>query len=255
MADKTFIELIRSRHKLDEDTVVIVKSRAADVSLDEADSHLFSATISSDALDRDDEVLLPTGMDATEFMRSGPVAWNHDYDRPVAVPSSIKADGRNITAKASFMRRPKDYVGDFFPDFARAFVSQMVAAGMRPGVSVGFIPMESRNPSKKDIEQYGDQIRRVHSKWKLLEWSIAPVQSNPEAVVTAVGKGLIRRDIAKACCPPDMQLPETVTRRKLMIVMPEWQHKPKPKRAVDVNKMIEDAVADEIARRSGKLYR
>ena len=65
-----------------------------------------------------------------------------------------------------------------------------MGAGINPGVSIGFIPIESRNATKGDRAKYGDGVQTVHSKWKLLELSIAPVQANQEAVVVAVGKAL-----------------------------------------------------------------
>jgi hypothetical protein len=72
-----------------------------------------------------------------------------------------------------------------------------MAAGINPGVSIGFMPIESRNATKADIAKYGAGVGAVHSKWKLLEFSIAPVQANQDAYVTAVGKGLMAREVAE----------------------------------------------------------
>ena len=182
---------MRKRHKLADDAPLAIKVLPADVRPDDTDHHLFSATITQNISDRDDEAVLPIGMIAKDFDTSGAIFWSHDYQQPVAIPvGKLVKTADSVTAKARFMERPAGYVGEFFPDFARAFVTQMSKAGRKPGVSIGFIPIESRKPSAKDRAAYGDQCRNVITRWKLLEWSIAPVQANPESYVTAVGKSI-----------------------------------------------------------------
>ena len=178
---------LRKRHNLADDAPVEFKTVPMEVV--SSDGHKFKARITTNTLDRDGEVMHPAGMDATEFDKVGAIFWNHNYDLPVAKPvgKMIRTKGF-VDSEAEFATRPDDYQGDFFPDFARAMVQQ----GIVKGVSIGFIPIESRMPSKKDIEEYGDGIRRVHSKFKLLEWSIAPVQCNPDAMIRqAISKGII----------------------------------------------------------------
>jgi hypothetical protein len=41
-----------------------------------------------------------------------------------------------------------------------------------------------------DRKKYGGSVSRIFSRWKLLEVSLAPLQANPEALITAVKKGL-----------------------------------------------------------------
>lgn len=164
---------------------------SAKMDADAADPFLFTARITKEVLDRDGEVLLPGGMDATDFDRSGAVFYNHDYDKPVAVPvGKLQKTAEAIIGRARFMERVEGDTGNFLPDYVRSFVSTMARAGRSAGVSIGFAPVESRVPTKKDREVYGPDITRVFTRWKLLEWSIAPVQANQEAYVTAVGKSL-----------------------------------------------------------------
>jgi len=193
---------IRKRHKLaDGADVRIIASSLTLKGFEESDPYKFTARMTTDSLDRQNEVVLPQGGDMKEFLATGIVSFNHDYSSPVGFPNKNKAviRGENfIEAGMVFMKRPADYQREFFPDFARAFVTQATEAGIRPGVSIGFIPIESRLPSKADRERWGGDIQLVHSKWKLLELAIAPVQANQDAVVTAVGKGLMKREVAKA---------------------------------------------------------
>ncbi len=192
----TLIETLRAKYKSE----VHVISTSLTVKALESDPYKFTARITTDAMDRQDEVVIPGGGMFGEFLQSGAIFWNHQYDEPVGYPDKQKqiVKGENfVEAGGIFMKRPSNYQGEFFPDFVREFVTQGMEAGINPGVSIGFIPVETRKPSKADIQKYGAQIQLVHSKWKLLEFSIAPVQANQEAVITAIGKGLIRRDLAK----------------------------------------------------------
>ena len=164
---------------------------SAKMDADHADPFLFTARITKDVLDRDGEVLLPGGMDATDFDKSGAVFYNHDYNMPVAAPvGKLKKTADAIIGRARFMQRVEGDTGEFLPDYVRSFVTCMAKAGRSAGVSIGFDPIESRLPTKKDREVYGPSITLVFTRWKLLEWSIAPVQANQEAFVTAMGKSL-----------------------------------------------------------------
>jgi hypothetical protein len=187
--------LIRKRHGLADDAPVEVKTFTMEASTD-GDPFAFKARITTDTCDRDFEVVVPQGCDSTEFEKSGTVFWNHNYDMPVAKANGKLVRGdRWIDSPAKFAFRPADYQGEFFPDFARAMVNQ----GIVKGVSIGFMPIESRKPTPKDFEAYGKNVERVTNKWKLLEWSIAPLQCNPDALIRdAVGKGIMSSDVAKS---------------------------------------------------------
>ncbi len=107
--------------------------------------------------------------------------------------------------------------------------------------------MDSRYPSKKDIETYGGDIKTVYTRWKLLEWSIAPVQSNPEAVVTDIGKAL-NPTVAKSLYGVEAR-PVPAVKRVLYVLM---QPEPQAKRLVmpDMSESIHKA----IAKARGKIY-
>lgn len=205
---------IRARHKLD--AAADVRLFATSITInqpDESDPYKFTARITTDSLDRQDEVVIPQGGDLSEFARSGILSWNHDYGTPIGFPNKSSKINRSegaIELGCTFMKRPNDFQGNFFPDYARAFVTQANAAGINPGVSIGFLPIESRKPTKSDLSRWGPSLQAVHSKWRLLELAIAPVQANQDAVVTAVGKGLIQRATAKAV---GLEVPEVLVVR------------------------------------------
>lgn len=192
------IEAIKHRHG-DADNV-IVKAVAMDVTTDEADEYKVTATISCDTVDRDGQVLLPSGMISKEFEKSGTIFWLHDYGIPVAKPvGKLRRTEKSVIASCEFPRRPDGYEGEFFPDYVRALVKQ----GVVKGVSVGLIPIEWRPPTPPDLARFGP-CREVISRWELLEWSFAPVPCNPDALVmpkdlaiSAVTKGIIVAEVMK----------------------------------------------------------
>ena len=252
----TITQAIRQRHGLPTDAPVGLCRMAAQIRADRRDEHMFSAIISSSAVDREDEVLLPHGMIATEFERAGTIFWNHDYDEPIGFAGVLRRTEAGIEAVGNtFMRRPGDYEGPFLPDFARAFVTQAQAAGKQAGVSVGFLPIESRPATKADRERFGMNVRRVHAKWKLLEFSIAPLQANPQAVVTAIGKRLsadawrklfpaidVDAALAAAPMPPPDRSPKRYVIEVALPTPPIARH------------ALHTAVQVELARHRGALF-
>jgi HK97 family phage prohead protease len=147
------------------------------------------AIISTESIDRDGEVLVSDGMDTTEFDHNPIVFYNHDYAQPVGKVTNIRRRKNQIDATIEFAKRPDNFNGAYFPEFVKSLVEQ----GIVKGVSVGFVPKPGgvRKASKKDREDYGDNVRQVFSKWKLLEVSIAPLPANGQALVTAIQKGAV----------------------------------------------------------------
>lgn len=159
-----------------------VKSMDATFKAD-GDGDRFTAIISNATMDTDREVLLPSGMISTRFEKSGPGYYMHDYSTPpIFVPTGkVGYDGGNLTSGARWLNSQlaKD---------VREFVEVMADEGKAAGVSIGAFYRETRKPTKKDKEMFGPDVVSVVSKWELLEWSIAPIQANPDAVVTRLGK-------------------------------------------------------------------
>jgi HK97 family phage prohead protease len=152
------------------------------------------ATITTETIDRDGEVLISQGMDATEYELNPVVFYNHDYAQPIGRISEIRRGKGKIDATIEFAQRPDGFEGSYFPEFVESLVDQ----GIVKGISVGFVPIAGgvRKASQKDREDYGDSVRQVYSKWKLLEVSVAPLPANATALVSAVRKGLVDKDDA-----------------------------------------------------------
>jgi len=207
----------------------------------------FSATITTNGMDLDHDVLLPEGMIITDFEKRKTIFWNHDYNKPIGKSLSLTKSRDAWVSKAMLASRPDDHHGEWFPDTVHSLMKQ----GVIRGVSVGFDPIEVRQPSKKDIDQFGKGVKRVINKWKLLEFSIAPLPANQDALISAVSKGLMTQVQCKSMFNVDIApLPVEVVkpRRKFFVVTYEAE---RPR--VSVKHLVSEAVTVAFAKRRGQM--
>lgn len=146
--------------------------------------------ISTDIVDRDGERLLPNGVDLKNYRKNPVVMLGHDYKSlPVGKNIWIKNDDKGLLAKTAFAKSER---GD---EMYRACTEDIGGTGpLLQGWSVGFIPIEW-----EDIETKGkkEKPERIYKKWELLEYSIVPIPSCPEALTIAIEKGLISKRLKK----------------------------------------------------------
>ena len=153
----------------------------------------FVATITTDSVDRDGEVVVPGGMNSRDYERNPVLLYEHDVQKPIGKMLSMKRNERSIDAEFALAPRPDNHVGEWFPDT----VASLMDFGALNTMSIGFLGMEARPASKADTEKYGNGVKRVYGKWKLLEVSVVSVPANQDAIVTAVRKGLVTSDAVK----------------------------------------------------------
>lgn len=179
------------------------KAFAADVKVEVGERSVV-ARISTAAVDRDGEVLIPMGCNSKDFEKNPVVMWLHNYNRiPIGKVVGFKRTDDEVVAKMVLASRPDSYPEDkeWEPDTLLSLYQQ----GILSAFSVGFIPTESRPATDRDAKKYGDGVRRVHSKWKILEVSAVPLPANQEAVAIAVSKGIISAEFAKSMCGVDTE--------------------------------------------------
>jgi len=174
------------------------------------------AQISTTAVDRDGEVLLSQGCDASDFLKSPTVFFNHDYTQPVGKCVAITRHRDRLEAKTIFATRPADHQGPWLPDTILSLFQQ----GVIKGFSVGFLPIEGRKPSRLDRDTFGPSVRYVYSKWKMLEYSVAPLPANQQALAIAVSKGMISKADADRLFPHALPASPPVKRRRILLVVP-----------------------------------
>lgn len=167
------------------DVSLIYKSfNAADLNIRD-DERTDVSVISTVSIDRDDEVLMPGGLDKSGY--NGVVLWAHDHSLPaIGRALWVKRDGDRIVAKTRYAETP--LAND---------VWALVRGGFLRGKSVGFDGFhgEFREPTPVEREKKGWQnVRRVWTKWPLIEYSVVNVGSNMDALVLAASKGVKVQD-------------------------------------------------------------
>ncbi len=75
-------------------------------------------------------------------------------------------------------------------------IHELFQQGILRAFSVGFtVPKGGlREATQKDKDRHGETVQRVITKWSLHELSVVPVPANPEALATAVSKGILPQD-------------------------------------------------------------
>ena len=174
------------------------------------------AYITTDRVDEEGEVVVPEGIDFSRFKKTGTVFYNHDYAAPCGVCTSIKHTDRGIMAVTQFPERPEGYQGKWLPD--EVFAMFASDPPIVKAFSIGFAYTQVRQPTKKDFDRYGrDDIKRIVSKSRMLEYSVAPLPMNEDAIAVQVTKQLndtgIVADVCE-CSQASCETPESVNCRQ-----------------------------------------
>lgn len=149
--------------------------------------------ISTRDVDRMGEVMVPSGASLKEYNKNPIVLWAHDYSMPPIGKSEwVKADEYGLKAKTLYAKTDR-----------AEEVWQLVKEGFVKTASIGFIRLEKtwkgQSGWDKLIEKYNGEWQTdlekagawiITTKWALLEYSDVPVPMNPNALVTAVAKGM-----------------------------------------------------------------
>jgi hypothetical protein len=165
--------------------------RTADLEEVAAEERAEVSVITTDAVDRDGEVVLPKGLDRSHF--GGRVFLNHDYkDLQVGICHWIKPtlDGKGLKAKTHYPAKPKDWGDAPWVPSALLHFMQQTPPGMT-GRSVGFLPLNVRQATAEEKSFRPEwKDRPIIDKAALLEFSVASIPCNPEAEMLAVSKAL-----------------------------------------------------------------
>ena len=139
--------------------------------------HTVTAIVSTDAIDRDDEVILPSAFEKSlpRYMRNAVHGWAHDYSKienilGKAIDAKILPNGLQVTFK---------YAVDT-PSGMLAWLH--IKAGNISAYSVGFMPVSWVIPDEKTLPQYKG-ARRVYTEVDLWEIALCAVPCQPEALV------------------------------------------------------------------------
>ncbi len=150
--------------------------------------------ISEESIDRTGDIVLANGMDDSVFTSNPIVTLNHNYElAPVALSAWRKQSNeggfKGIKAKTIYPSKPGFYPENqsWVPDQIFA----LVQTGLLAGKSIGFLPLQVREPSYSEIQNqpYLSQVRLIIEKWLLLEYACCAFPAQPRALVQSVGIG------------------------------------------------------------------
>lgn len=141
---------------------------------DSEEKREFTAIITDDSVDRDREVLLPSGMNKKDFVKNGIILFNHDPNMPIGTTLALRRSG-NAWKATGFIAEGVQKAED---------VWSLIKQGVLKGISVGFQIEERRAPTQEDKKMFGKAVESVISKWKLLEFSVVSVGCNQNALIT-----------------------------------------------------------------------
>lgn len=159
---------------------------AEEIKADDGDRTI-TAVINTADIDRDNEIVLPSGADLRDFRKNPVVLLAHRYDQPAIGRATkvTRSDGdRALVAKTQFAETPLGQE-----------IFSLYAGGYMKAFSIGFDPdpEASGKPTEEELKQNPGwkDVRRVYRKWSLLEYSAVSVPSNPEALALSLSKGSI----------------------------------------------------------------
>ena len=148
---------------------------------------------STETVDRDGEVIKADAWQLGSYNKNPVVQWAHDYQSPpVGKTLSIERRGTDTVFQIQFATSDEYAFADT--------VYKLCKGGYLNATSVGFIPIEYEKAKKQ-----GDPSR-TFTKVELLEISIVPVPSNPDALVSARNAGIITvKDFDRITTPEETE--------------------------------------------------
>jgi HK97 family phage prohead protease len=133
---------------------------------------------SAGSTDRDGEVIKAEGWELENYKKNPVILWAHRYDEPpIGKAVNVKVVGPNLVFQVKFAD------ATIYP-FADT-IYKLCKGGFLNATSVGFIPKEWELGKKES------DPARTFTKQELLELSIVPVPSNPDALRNALDAKLI----------------------------------------------------------------
>lgn len=235
------------------------------------DSRTVEHYITAPQLDEDGEVLLPRGADLSRFKKSSVVFDVHQYGSRDVVGRclNLKMQDDGIIATTRFSPRPPSLPDgqEWWPDT----LLWLYNIGDIKGWSVGFSILDARNPTKQDAAKWGDRLNRVITRWRLLEYSVAPLPCL-ESALTLSMKGMISQRLAEtlksgrlptrneyAVAPKQIITlsiapePKPVTRKIVMLIPPEPKEVAPVVKAVSLEDVASAAAELAIRKARGQI--
>ncbi len=168
-------------------TALLRKTYVAKVTEVSDDDRTEVSIITTDCVDRDLEVVVSKGLHFADHI---PVLVNHDPNKAVGRNLWIRASNGTIRAKTQYANTP--YAQETF---------QLVKDGVLIGKSIGMdqLTIKRRRIVPADYHKRMDwkTAQTIIEEAEVYEYSVATVPCNPDAVLQAYEKGLIRLTLSE----------------------------------------------------------
>lgn len=163
-------------------TVNFIVDDAPKIAVDEKERQFFG-TINTPALDLDDEVVLPSGMDGSYFpAKVRTVYLNHDYANPIG-------HCRHMVGSAAIIRT----LTRIAPTQLGLDALTLIQEGVINGLSVGFVRTDA-GPLTPEEQRQHPGAKSIVRKWRCIEYSVTAMPCNPAATIDT--KSIDRKMIA-----------------------------------------------------------
>jgi hypothetical protein len=141
--------------------------------------------ISTEVRDRDADTLASKGWVLDNYKKNPVVLFAHDSrSLPIGQSIEVGASKGKLSSVARFDTDISEY------PLPRTVVALLKRGTLR-AASVGFVPMEWKDADPETVQDYQKQSMPLDfTKQELVEWSIVPVPSNPEALMQARAAGI-----------------------------------------------------------------
>ncbi len=159
--------------------------------------------ITEESADRAGDVVVAAGMDDSHFALNPLVTLNHDYAAPPVGRSLWRRRVREgtlvgVKAKTHYPPRPTTWQETAWPPDA-AF--DLVQSGLLLGKSIGFVPLQLREPTAANRRNGMEKVRYIIEKWLLVEYACCYLPMQPNAVVEQVLKSRAIVGTSLLTCP------------------------------------------------------
>lgn len=136
-------------------------------------------TASTEALDRDGDIIRAGGWQLQNFKKNPVILWAHDYHSPpIGRADRVWIDRSDKKLAAEITFADTAFAQDIYKLYQGGFLNTF---------SVGFLPLDWKYI--EDLHRPGLALGREFIKQELLEISCVPLPSNPEALALARSKG------------------------------------------------------------------
>jgi len=201
----------------------------------ESGSRVFPIIVSTRQIDRDNEIVMPRGLDMSEWKKTGVIIPGHDYSQ-MPIGKAVWVGVNDYGVKMHIEAAPTEE-GEKLLALAK-FMPLTASIGMGPGEFLRAGTPEFNKATRKMLNEWPefnekilDQLTGIISKAVLWEVSIVSVPANSNAVQTALAKAAISDDERK------------IIRKTLDLPEPEPQADPKDERIKQLESEIRDLKA------------